>query len=116
MQCAAPMTSSSRRRPSTKESGIVLLADSIEAASRSLERPTHGAIENLVNNIVSGKIDDEQLDCCPLSFLDVALIKRTFTTSLTNILHARVAYPADDKSKEAKHDADHRSAPAQPGA
>ena len=62
------------------------------------------------------KIDDEQLDCCPLSFLDVALIKRTFTTSLTNILHARVAYPADDKSKEAKHDADHRSAPAQPGA
>ena len=103
-------------RPSTKESGIVLLADSIEAASRSLERPTHGAIENLVNNIVSGKIDDEQLDCCPLSFLDVALIKRTFTTSLTNILHARVAYPADEKSKEAKHDADHRSAPAQPGA
>ncbi|MGI5868936.1 MAG: HDIG domain-containing metalloprotein [Kiritimatiellia bacterium] len=103
-------------RPSTKESGIVLLADSVEAASRSLERPTPNAIENLVNNIVSGKIDDEQLDCCPLSFLDVALVKRTFTTSLTNILHARVAYPTDDKSKEAKHDADNRSAPAKPGA
>lgn len=103
-------------RPSTKEAGIVFLADSVEAASRSLDRPTPGAIENLVNNIVSGKIDDEQLDCCPLSFVDVAMIKRTFTTSLTNILHARVAYPTDDKSKEAKHDADHRNEPAQPGA
>ncbi len=103
-------------RPTTKESGIVLLADSIEAASRSLERPVPGAIENLVNNIVSGKIDDEQLDCCPLSFLDVALVKRTFTTSLTNILHARVAYPSDDKPKEAKNDAEPRSPAAQPGA
>lgn len=101
-------------RPSTKESGIVLLADSIEAASRSLERPTYGAIENLVNNIVSGKIEDEQLDCCPLSFLDIARIKRTFTTTLTNILHARVAYPSDDKNKEPKHAPEHRNPSAQP--
>lgn len=96
-------------RPKTRESGIVLLADSVEAASRSLERTTNSAIENLVDNIVRGKIDDEQLDCCELSFIDVATIKRTFTTTLSNILHPRIAYPKDEETKngetkESKHE------------
>lgn len=100
-------------RPSTREAGIVLLADSVEAASRSLEKPVPTLIENLVDQIVKTKIDDEQLDCCPLSFIDVAIIKRTFTSTLSNILHARIAYPKDDDSKEAPHDADNRNSPAE---
>lgn len=96
-------------RPTSRESGIVLLADSVEAASRSLERTTNSAIENLVDNIVRGKIDDEQLDCCQLSFIDVAIIKRTFTTTLSNILHPRIAYPKDDDTKESLNEDNHRN-------
>lgn len=96
-------------RPTTREAGIVLLADSVEAASRSLERPVPAAIENLVNNIVTSKIQDEQLDCCQLTFVDVATVKRTFTATLSNILHARIPYPKDDDAKEVHHDTDNRS-------
>lgn len=98
-------------RPTTRESGIVLLADCVEAASRSLERTTNSAIENLVDNIVRGKIDDEQLDNCQLSFIDVATIKRTFTTTLSNILHPRIAYPKDDDTKESQNEDPPRNTP-----
>lgn len=101
-------------RPTTRESGIILLADSVEAASRSLERTTRSAIENLVDNIVRGKIDDEQLDCCHLSFVDVATIKRTFITTLCNILHPRIAYPKGEEAKEIQNEADHRNAAGDP--
>ena len=76
-----------------------MLADSVEAASRSLERPTRANIENMVESIVNGKIKDEQLDSSPLTFLDVVSIKRSFASSLTNILHARVPYPKDEDQK-----------------
>lgn len=86
-------------RPTTKEAAIVMLADSVEAASRSLERQTRANIENMVESIVNGKIKDEQLDLSPLTFLDVVSIKRSFASSLTNILHARVPYPKDEDQK-----------------
>lgn len=97
-------------RPTTREAGIVLLADCVEAASRSLERATPSSIENLIDNIVRIKIDDEQLDCCRLTFIDVAIIKRTFTVTLANILHPRIAYPKDDDTKEVQNDSDNRTA------
>ena len=87
-------------RPTTKEAAIVMLADSVEAASRSLDRPTRTNIENMVENIVNGKIKDEQLNSSPLTFLDVVSIKRSFANSLTNILHARVAYPKEEGQKD----------------
>lgn len=96
-------------RPTTREAGIVLLADCVEAASRSLEKTTHSSIENLIDNIVKSKIDDEQLDCCRLTFIDIACIKRTFTTTLANILHPRIAYPKDDGTKEVPNDSDNRN-------
>ncbi len=96
-------------RPTTREAGIVLLADCVEAASRSLEKTTHSAIENLIDNIVKSKIDDEQLDCCRLTFIDIACIKRTFTTTLANILHPRIAYPKEDDTKEVSNDSDNRN-------
>lgn len=77
-----------------------MLADSVEAASRSLDRPTRTNIENMVENIVNGKIKDEQLNSSPLTFLDVVSIKRSFANSLTNILHARVAYPKEEGQKD----------------
>ncbi len=96
-------------RPTTREAGIVLLADCVEAASRSLEKTTHSSIENLIDNIVKSKIDDEQLDCCRLTFIDIACIKRTFTTTLANILHPRIAYPKEADTKEVPNDSDNRN-------
>lgn len=97
-------------RPTSREAGIVLLADCVEAASRSLERTTPSSIENLIDNIVRTKIDDEQLDCCLLTFVDVATVKRTFTVTLANILHPRIAYPKDDDTKEVQNDSNNRTA------
>ncbi len=83
-------------RPMTPEMGILSLADSVEAASRSMEKPTASRIENLVNEIVNGKLQDGQLDECNLTLAELATIKRSFVFTLTNMLHGRIAYPQDE--------------------
>jgi putative nucleotidyltransferase with HDIG domain len=87
--------------PQTKESAIISLADSVESASRSLEKPTHSKIEQLVEDIVTARIKDGQLDDCDLTLREVALIKESFTKTLISMLHTRIAYP-----KAAKRDDD----------
>jgi len=83
-------------RPSTRVSGIICLADAVEAASRSLEKPTPGHIENMVNEIVRKRLDDGQLDECELSLVDLSKVRRAFVFTLTTMLHGRVAYPKDE--------------------
>lgn len=83
-------------KPRTPEMGILLLADSVEAASRSMEKPTPSRIENLVNEIVDTRLQDHQLDDCDLTFSQLNAIKRSFVFSLTNMLHGRVPYPKDE--------------------
>lgn len=83
----------SGRRPRTAESAIVLLADSVEASSRSLTAPTPQIIESHVNRIVSEKAADGQLNDSPLTYRDVEEIKRCFIATLGRIMHTRVAYP-----------------------
>lgn len=83
-------------RPSTRVSAIICLADAVEAASRSLEKPTPGHLENLVNEIVRKRFDDGQLDECDLTLLDLARVKKAFVFTLTTMLHGRVAYPKDE--------------------
>ena len=80
-------------KPSFAESAIVALADSVEAASRSLSRPSPAAIEKLVGSIVDGKVADGQLSDAPVTMRDVADAKRAFVSSLSTILHARIPYP-----------------------
>jgi len=82
-------------RPQTREMAILALADSIEAASRSIDKPTSNRIEHLVNEIVDRKLRDGQLDECDLTLKQLSSIKRTFIFSLTNMLHARISYPND---------------------
>ncbi len=81
-------------KPSFAESAIVSLADSVEAASRSLSRPSPAAVEKLVGSVVDGKVADGQLSDAPLTMRDVADVKRAFASSLSTILHARIPYPA----------------------
>lgn len=92
-------------RPSTRESAIIMLADSVEAAARSLNRPTPQAIESLVSGIVEAKLKDEQLDDCPLTLRELATVKKSFVSSLSTILHARIAYPAQPTPHETADDA-----------
>ncbi len=83
-------------RPSTKISGIICLADGVEAASRSLEKTTPGHIEGLVNDITNTRLEDGQLDLCDLELRELTLVKRTFVFTLSNMLHGRVPYPKDE--------------------
>ncbi|MBU0676786.1 MAG: HDIG domain-containing protein [Verrucomicrobia bacterium] len=88
-------------KPQSREMAILLLADSVEAASRSMEKSTPSRIENLVNEIVDSRLADHQLDESHLTLSELSTIKKAFVFSLTNMLHGRVAYPQDeDRNKQ----------------
>jgi len=86
-------------RPQTKEAACVLLADSVEAGSRSLDDPTPSRIKGLVRKIINNKFIDGQLDECDLTLNDLEKIAEVFTHILTGIYHTRVEYP-DEPEKE----------------
>ncbi len=81
-------------RPQFKESAIVMLADGVEAATRSLRRVTPQHLGELIDQIFSKRLEDGQLDGAPLTLADLSQIKSSFTFTLLNMLHGRVAYPA----------------------
>jgi putative nucleotidyltransferase with HDIG domain len=83
--------------PSTRESGIIALADTIESASRTLHKPTPAKIRSLVEDLVRAKINDGQLDDCPLTIRELALVKESFSNTLRSMLHSRIDYPKDDE-------------------
>ncbi|RPJ33786.1 MAG: HDIG domain-containing protein [Verrucomicrobiaceae bacterium] len=83
-------------RPSSRECGIIALADSIESASRTLRKPTPARIRALVDDLVHQKIQDGQLDDCPLTLREIAIVKDSFATTLRSMLHTRIDYPKDD--------------------
>lgn len=79
-------------RPRTKESGIICLADTIESASRTLGKPTPAKIRTLVEELVRAKINDGQLDECPLTLRELAMVKESFAKTLRSMLHSRIDY------------------------
>lgn len=83
-------------RPSTRESGIISLADSVESASRSLRKPAPGKIRALIEDIVQAKLAAGQLDDCPLTMRELAMVKESFASTLRSMLHSRIDYPKDD--------------------
>ena len=82
------------RRPQSKESAIIMLADTVEAAVRSMPDPTPKAIEEFIAKLVRGKIDDGQLNDAPLTLQDISKICRAFTTVLKGVFHERIEYPS----------------------
>jgi cyclic-di-AMP phosphodiesterase PgpH len=102
-------------RPTTAVSAIICLADAVEAASRSMEKPTPGHIEGLINDIVRNRLDDGQLDDCDLRLCDLMQVKRAFVFTLTTMLHGRVPYPKDeDSSKQSAKDGPRGEPAAEP--
>ena len=84
-------------KPQTKESAIVMLADSVEAASRVLQSPTPQRLTELVRKIINNKFLDRQLDECELTLKDISLIAGSFVKILTGTYHSRVEYPENIK-------------------
>ncbi len=84
-------------KPQTKESAIVSLADMVESASRSLEKPTPQKIEQLVNELIEERIADRQLDDCDLTLGELTVIAERFRFTLMTMLHSRIAYPKQER-------------------
>jgi putative nucleotidyltransferase with HDIG domain len=86
-------------KPKTLEMGILMLADTIEAASRTLEKPSPATIERMVEELTADKIADGQLDECGMTFAQLGRIKRSFIVTLNNMAHGRIVYPRhEDRS------------------
>ena len=80
-------------RPSSKESAIIMLADTIEAAVRSMPDPTPQAIERFIERLVRGKLEDGQLSNSPLTLQDIDGICEAFAKVLNGVFHERIEYP-----------------------
>ncbi len=85
-------------KPNSKETAIVMMADAVEAASRTLDKYTEESISELVERVLYLQEQDEQLSDAPLTFRDITDIKNTFKKRLLNIYHSRIAYPGRQNS------------------
>jgi len=87
-------------RPRSKELGILLLADAVEAASRTLQNPTPGKVQAMIDQIIKHALEDGQLDECDLTMKELEKIGAAFQWVLTNVFHQRIDYPGFDFNRE----------------
>lgn len=80
-------------KPQFKEAALCMLADSIEAAAKSLDEPTPARLQSLVRNIIQKKFNDGQLDECNLTLKEIAKIEKAMNRTLLGIYHQRIDYP-----------------------
>jgi putative nucleotidyltransferase with HDIG domain len=86
-------------RPFSKETAVVMMVDSVEAASRSLKEHNEKAISNLVDNIISAQIADNQYANANITFADIDKIKKVLKKKLQSIYHVRIEYPVIKSNK-----------------
>jgi putative nucleotidyltransferase with HDIG domain len=98
-------------KPRSKETAIVMLADSCESAARAMQDPTPERVRDLISNIIDGKIADGQLDESPLTLREIALVKDQFVSILSGLHHRRIEYPGTKHLTEAEAE-DEDEAPA----
>lgn len=84
----------------SKEAAIVGIADSVEAAVRSLRSPTVEQVETMIHKIIKGRLDDGQFNECDLTLKELEKIAQTLKETIIGIFHSRIEYPEDVKSKE----------------
>ena len=99
-------------KPQTKEASVVMLADTIEAAVRSMKDPTPKGIDQFIERLVRGKLEDGQLSDCPLSLRDIDMICSAFSGILKGVYHERIEYP---KVQQFAIKNENKSAPAAAG-
>lgn len=95
--------------PTTKEAAVVMLADTVEAACRTLENPTEERLDSFIKVLINSKMESHQLDYCDLTFKDITKVKNSFVQYLVGYYHNRVKYPnqkdpdsTENKENEAK--------------
>lgn len=91
-------------KPSTKEAGIVMLADAVEASTRAMDDPTPGKLEKQIDRIINERLNDGQLDECDLTLKDLTRIKQSFLAILVGIHHHRIKYPEEQKKQTQQED------------
>jgi len=103
-------------KPQTKEAGLVMLADAVEASSRALSDPNPSRIKSLVQRIINDVFLDGQLEECELTLKDLHKIEDSFTHILTAIFHQRIDYPSPSEAanKRSDEDLDSKSAKTVP--
>ena len=89
-------------KPSSKETAVLMLADAVESASRTLEDPNPQTIRALIDRLIDQRLQDDQLSDSPLNFNDIEVIANTFERMLTAVLHRRISYPSADEIKGLK--------------
>ena len=87
-------------RPQNRETAIVMLADAVEAASRTLKDPTPSSIKNLVEKIIDERFKSGELDDSPLTLRDLSQISLAFQKILNGRFHGRIEYPDIDNKKQ----------------
>lgn len=80
-------------RPRSRETAIVMLADSCESATRAMQDPTPERVRELIETVVDGKVADHQLDEAPLTLGEIATVKEQFVNILGGVVHRRIEYP-----------------------
>jgi cyclic-di-AMP phosphodiesterase PgpH len=100
------------RRPQSRESALVMLGDSVEAAARSIPDPTTARLQGMVNKVINAKFTDGQLEQCDLTLRDLHTIAKAFMHVLTSIYHHRVEYPEPAKVRRLHEDTDSKSSQA----
>lgn len=88
--------------PFTKETAIMMMADTVEAASRSLPEYTDGSISKLVNNLIDMQVSEGYFRNAPITFSDIQMVKNVFIEKLKMIYHTRIAYPELKREPESK--------------
>ena len=89
-------------RPHSKETAVLMLADAVESASRTLSEPSQGSIRALIDRLIELRQQDGQLADSPLNFHDLEVIANTFERMLTGILHRRISYPTSEEIQSLK--------------
>jgi putative nucleotidyltransferase with HDIG domain len=87
-------------KPQTKEIAVISIADSVEAAVRSLKRPTIEQIQFLVHNIIQDRLQDGQFNECDITLKELEIVKQTICDALNGIFHSRIEYPEMKKQTE----------------
>jgi cyclic-di-AMP phosphodiesterase PgpH len=80
-------------KPFSKETAVLMMADSVEAASRSMKKPDEESINNLVDDIINNQLNENQFDNANITLKDINTIKKVFKNRLQHIFHVRIAYP-----------------------
>jgi membrane-associated HD superfamily phosphohydrolase len=80
-------------KPQNREAAILMMADSVEAASRTLSKPSTAQIQGMIDRLIEDVLDDDQLDDCDITIREIRLVKESFLKTLIGIHHRRIDYP-----------------------